>query len=294
MMKCLRDWMVLVLCGLAALCGTAAEPEREVRNYVLYYGPVDGEDAFRQLGEYDMIIIDPQALGAKAKEQIAGWKRLGRTVIGYLSCMEVASWHRYRDRADLTKILKLDGKPFQPFGDNLAMDLADPTWQDLVVELMQSEVIDYGCDGVFMDTLADVEHPDLPESLRQEQLRGMDELLAKIRKAYPELIMISNWTVEKTLPVAAKYVDMVCWENCNPAFFAADHPAVTFMRQVRDDFKREQARRPFRVLALWAIPADTEKPEAQRRAMTEKARELGYLNYSCYRDYHHGFLPLEQ
>ena len=181
MMKCLRDWMVLVLCGLAALCGTAAEPEREVRNYVLYYGPVDGEEAFRQLGEYDMIIIDPQALGAKVKEQIAGWKRLGRTVIGYLSCMEVASWHRYRDRADLTKILKLDGKPFQPFGDNLAMDLADPTWQDLVVELMQSEVIDYGCDGVFMDTLADVEHPDLPESLRQEQLRGMDELLAKIR-----------------------------------------------------------------------------------------------------------------
>lgn len=256
----------------------------KARSYVLYYGGV-GDKEQHELSKYDVVIVDPQSMGAEASRRIAELKRQGCLVIGYLSYMEVASWHRYRDRVPASWLLKINGKPWKPWGNNRAADLGNAAWRKLLVKLTKSEVIAYGCDGVFMDTLADIEHPDLPEAQRRRQLQGLEALMKELRTAYPKFIFIGNWTVRTTLPVMAKYADVICWENFQAKFFEPDNEAYAFVTGIRKNLDALQRRYGFKVYVLWASPNYYELQDDQKK-MADLARSFGYLPYYCIDDYH--------
>lgn len=262
----------------------------KARNFVLYYGKVESRE-MEILARYDVVIIDPQAMGRQAKQQIAELKRRGCMVIGYLSCMEVAPWHHYRKEVPESWLLKINGKIWHPWGSNSAADLNNPGWHRLVVRLTRTDVMDYGCDGMFMDTLADIEHPDLPEKMRQIQLRGLDKLMQTLRKEYPDFILVGNWTIQSTLPVMAKYADIICWENFQPKFFEPDNEAHGFVAAIHKNMKSLQKKYGFKVYALWASPNYYELRDDQKK-MAELAKSFGYLSYSCIDDYHAPLLPL--
>ncbi len=256
----------------------------KARDYVLYYGGV-GEKELEELAGYDVVIIDPQAMGGDARRKIAELKKRGCLVIGYLSYMEVAEWHRYRARVPEKWFLKVDGKWWTPWGNNYAVDLTEPKCRKLLMELTKSEVADYGCDGVFMDTLADIEHPKLPEAMRQAQLKGLEALMKELRTAYPKFIFVGNWTIQATLPVMAKYADIICWENFQPRFFEPGNEAYVFVTEVRKNLDELQKKHHFKVYALWASPNYYELRDDQKK-MAALAGSFGYLAYSCIDDYH--------
>lgn len=267
--------------------GAASEKLADVRNYVLYYGAV-ADDDLAALGQYDLVVIDPQVLGEDAAGKIAALKSGGALVIGYLSYFEVADWHRYRSRVPAEWHLKIGGETWTPWGNNHAVDLTVPEWRALLVELTASEIMAYGCDGVFMDTLADLDHPDLPEEIRSAQLQGLETLMQELRQAYPDFIFIGNWTLQGTLPVMAPYVDVICWENFQPAFF--DDANRTFMNGIAARLEELRREFGFEVAALWAsTQGDPEKQAGERRAMAAKAESLGYWWYYCLGDYHNGY-----
>lgn len=278
--------LAATLTAFAAMTTAAAADSRldRVRNYVLYYGGV-GDDEMRELAKYDLIIIDPQAMGSGAAEKIARLKKGGSLAIGYLSCMEVAEWHRYKDRVPAEWRIKIKDKEWMPWGKNHAIDLNNPQWRKLLIELVKTEVVNYGCDGVFMDTLADIEHPDLPDTLQRQQLAGLEAFLKELRSAYPSLILFSNWTIQSTLPVTAKYVDVICWENFQPKFFEPASPSYAFVTGVRKNLDLLQKKHRFKVFAIWASPNYYELRDDQKR-MAEIAGSFGYLSYSCIDDYH--------
>ena len=281
--------MSSLLIAVTAMAATGNPRLEQARDYVLYYGGV-GDNEMRELVKYNIVIIDPQAMGENAAAKISRLKQNGCLVIGYLSCMEVAEWHRYKDRVPAAWHLKIKDKEWNPWGKNHAVDLTQPQWRKMLTELVKTEVIDYGCDGVFMDTLADIEHPDLPDTLRQQQLVGLDSLLKELRTTYPSLILISNWTIQATLPVAAKYVDVICWENFQPKFFTPGDPAFSFVSGVRKNLNELQRKYHFKVYAIWASPNYYELRDDQRR-MAALAASFGYLSYYCIDDYHVSLTP---
>ncbi len=268
----------------------APDPKLEkARDYVLYYGAV-GERELTELAKYDVVIIDPQAMGASAREKIVRLKKQGCLVIGYLSYMEVADWHRYKDRVPAAWRIRLNGKDWTPWGANYAIDLTNKNWRKLLVELTKSELIDYGCDGAFMDTLADIENPALPENLRSQQLKGLEDLMRELDQAYPNFILIGNWTIGATLPVMAKYADVICWENFQPKFFDKNNNAYSFVTAIKKNLDELQKKYRFKVYALWASPNYYELRDDQA-AMAKLAASFGYLSYSCIGDYHSELLP---
>ena len=218
--------------------GAVAQRFRTAKNCVLFYG-TPNETTMENLSTYDIVVLEPQALGSNAKARIAALRATGTIVIGYMSFFEVAEWHRYRSRVNPEWTIRIDGKVWKPWGKNHAMTLASAGWRKMLCELLKSEVLDYGCDGVFMDTLADLDHPALPEEMRKLELEGLSVLMKELRKRYPQTLLIPNWTIQKTLSVVSPYADAICWEDFSPLHFE-DRETERWMRKNAERIGAEQ------------------------------------------------------
>ena len=234
------------------------------------------------LSTYDIVVLEPQALGPNAKARIAALRATGTIVIGYMSFFEVAEWHRYRSRVNPEWTIRIDGKAWEPWGRNHAMTLASAGWRKMLCELLQSEVLDYGCDGVFMDTLADLDHPALPEEMRKLELEGLSALMKELRSRYPQTLLIPNWTIQKTLSVVSPYADAICWEDFSPLHFE-DRETERWMRKNAERIGAERKKRiePLLILTLWDAPGgmDAERKNELFGKMRAISASFGYLPY---------------
>ena len=256
----------------------------DARSWCLYYG-ASTTDIVERLGGYDLVVIDAKALGGTASNTIARLKSKGCLVAGYLSMFEVARWHRYRSRIPREWYLTVDGKPWSPWAgkdvswdDNLVASFAEPGWREMLVGLVKSEVLDYGCDGVFMDTLEDLDFATLPAAERPRQLEGMRQLLAALDETYPKAFFIANRTLQGTLPVAAPYLDALCWESFAPKYFE-DPPTRAWMDGVSRNIEAQREKYPFVKLSLMdsdKSAADIPTTQAKMRAISA---ERGYVPY---------------
>lgn len=284
---------IIGMCLAATLAACAAQPPdiephgrqdaRPFSSWTLYYGGYSTNLVDRLAA--DLVVVDPAALGAKADETIKALKARGCRVAGYLSCLEVAKWHRYKAEAKEEWRIKVNGGNWTPWGENEAVSLAVPEWRGKLIALMQSEVFAHGCDGVFMDTLADIDNPSLPEEERLRQLDGLGKFAAAFDETYPDKLFIANWTIQRTLPVLAPHIDALCWEDFAPSHFA-DAGTRAWMEGVARRVGAERARHPFTVLALWSAPVDSriEGPLPQDE-MRRIAAEHGYVPYCAPGDY---------
>lgn len=64
--------------------GAVAQRFRTAKNYVLFYG-TPNETTMENLSTYDIVVLEPQALGPNAKARIAALRATGTIVIGYMS-----------------------------------------------------------------------------------------------------------------------------------------------------------------------------------------------------------------
>ena len=291
----MKPLALLALAMLAAGCGGHSQPAAAPtpyapRSWCLYYGgPRD--DLADRLGGHDLVVVDPAALGDKAAETVAALHARGCRVAGYLSAVEIARWHTYRDRVDPAWHILLDGKLWVPWGGtgvgweaNLAVSLAEPGWRALLAELVDRDILGCGCDGVFFDTLEDLDRPELPadEALRQRE--GLRILLRDLREAHPGALLFANRTLGATLEVVAESGDGICWEDFAVAHF--ENPETRswmtdIVSRIEACRERRGPGRPFLVLALWDAPEDLADFPARREAMHALAAAHDYLPYCC-------------
>ena len=287
---------LVLAAGLCAGHALAAEPSpsadgarqpprtvADVQSWCLYYGDW-ATNVVDRLAQYEFVVVDPAALRGKADETIAALHARGCLVAGYLSCFEVAKWNRYLPRVKPEWRVKVDGKNWVPWGANEAASLAEPEWRELLVELMRTEVFDHGCDGVFMDTLADLDNPRLPEDERARQLDGLGAFAEAYDAAYPDKFFVANWTLQRTLPILAPHIDAVCWEDFDPKNFEGS--ASGWMKGVAKKLAAESAKHSFRVLTLWNVDAPGDDLPARQEKMRENSARLGCLPFCTSGGYH--------
>ena len=258
---------------------------KTVPSWSLYYGAAT-TDTVERLGGYGLVVIDPHALGPKAAETIAALKAKGCIVAGYLSFIEVAKWHRYRSRIPREwYILRDDGSPWSPWAGkdvgwdaNLAASLAEPGWRDMLSDLVKSEVLDYGCDGVFMDTLEDVDFHTMPEKEKDRQVEGLRLLMAALDERYPDAFFIGNRTLQRALDAVAPHIDAVCWESFSPKYFK-DASSRGWMEMIAKRLKDATDQYGVRVISLWNVDALYPEYEADKAQVQELAKERGYIHY---------------
>lgn len=183
------------------------EALERVRTYTVHYGRCKLET----LEAYDMVIVEPTAL---TLEGIRLLQRRSTLVIAYISFMEI----RQEDPVYLALAgedwLQVEGAPVENtiYGNKLA-DLRSVRWTSMLMERVRKLLHEDGYDGIFIDTIGNVEWPSLPREVRKEQSQAAVKLIQSVKGFFKEYLLIQNNGVKELCTSTARWIDAVCWEN---------------------------------------------------------------------------------
>lgn len=148
---------------------------------------------------YKLLIVEPYFY---SKQDILGFHSRGIKVVAYLSLGEVNESRRYFNEF---KEIGLIGK--NENHGSYFIDLSDKRIKDKFINEIVQELLSYGYDGLFLDTIDAV----APYTLRRSMEQDMVELISGIRSRNPGKLLIQNsglFLLDKT----AAYVDAVTIE----------------------------------------------------------------------------------
>lgn len=180
---------------------------KRAQNYVLYYGHGKAES----LSRYDVAIIEPK--GATI-DDIQYLKSQHTLVITYISIMEVHPTEPIFQQLRKEDFLIVNDSILQnkEFGTYL-MNLQSQRVIQYLLQEVNHRFVTLDADGIFMDTIGDVERTDLPKKMLEEQLTAILNFLSVLRMLYPDHLLIQNNGLEQLCLQTAPYIDGICWEN---------------------------------------------------------------------------------
>lgn len=183
------------------------EKLQAARNYALFYG----RDMASELAEFDLVIVEPLGQNPQTLRLI---RESGTLVCAYLSVVE------FND--DFPELQMLKNEDYLAYQDkilvnkkydNYLADLRSARWRGLLLHKAGQLLLNSGYDGLFLDTIGDVEDPPLAPQLRDSQLIAAVQITALLRTTFPEHLLIQNNGLERLCLFTAGLVDAICWEN---------------------------------------------------------------------------------
>lgn len=170
--------------------------------WAVYYANELKPEAF---DAYSLIVFD-----SEAHPLISPLLSAGKTVLGYISLGEVASYRHWYAEVKSEGILLQENKNWS---GSYAVDLRDPRWTKRVIEEMIPAILQQGFSGVFLDTLdnaAELERVD------GKKYSGMTlaavKLIRTIRRHFPEIKIMLNRGYD-LLPQIGDVIDMTLGES---------------------------------------------------------------------------------
>ena len=137
-------------------------------------------------------------------------------VIAYVSVVEIfEAFPSYKFLRD-EDFLKIDNKRVRNKEFNTYLiNLKSKRWISILMHHIGNLILNNNYDGIFLDTIADVEFELFNEELQESLICGAVELITKIRELYEDIIIIQNNGVSKLIESTFEIIDGVCWENPN-------------------------------------------------------------------------------
>ena len=170
-------------------------------NYALYYG----YGKMEELSQFDLIIVEPSGF------TIPEFKRLknnNKVIFTYLSLFQVHPMDNIFQ--DLTKddLLFVDGEPLKnyDFGTYL-VNLQSKKWMESLLKNVQHHLEELEADGLFLDTIGDIESSSIPASIKRIQMDAIINFLHVLKILYPTHLLIQNNGLNTVCLETAPYID---------------------------------------------------------------------------------------
>ncbi len=180
----------------------------------VYYGK--GE--LDQLKAYDVAIVEPLGQNQQTVVQL---QASGTLVLAYLSVIEAYTWDSKLQYATATDFLRLNNKPVtNPVYGGFIMDIRSQRWQRLIFH-QAATLLAQGYDGLFLDTIDNVEAACWPLQTRLELVDSAANLVRQLRLTYPDHLLIQNNGMEMLAEQTVEHLDGVCCENPPPELCSA-------------------------------------------------------------------------
>ncbi|MGM7684395.1 putative glycoside hydrolase [Cytobacillus sp. Hm23] len=183
-----------------------------VEDYVIYYGHVN-DKLVKELSSYDLIIIEPHQM---TTEQVQTIKDSGTIVLGYISMMELATWNEdFVTKVQQDDYLIINNeRVYVKDWDTYLMDISKPHYQRLLIDEIDIEIIQKNLDGIFIDTIGDIDdffydQPHIANKLRDSYV----ELLKTVNEQHSDLLLLQNWGFETFKEASKDYVHGIMWED---------------------------------------------------------------------------------
>lgn len=241
----------------------------KANNFVLYYGHGRAEE----LSHYDIAIVEP---AGQSTEDIKRMQDSNTMVLAYISVMEIA------EHAADFKLL--EEKDFLHTNNTILcnrlygtyfIDLRSNRWQRILLQKINN-LFSAGYDGLFIDTIGDIEDPMILSTTKDELIMAAINFLRKIRDSYSDHILIQNNGLEKLCLYTASILDGICWEN--PPVDRKDNK--NWVKEINNRLQELQKDLNIKVFILFEedMRIDISKEEKQ-------AKERGFLFYQAVKGY---------
>ena len=182
----------------------------DVSSFICYYG-----DFCEEQKNFDVAILHSNTLYTteNAKEKVKELSDNGTYTIAYITVGEddalnvadglgqggYASYYIYEN-----------GYPKQnPNWGSYFVDVSNPVWQEKILE-EAGRILDYGVDGLFLDTLDTVD-------VRPESIGGLTELVRLLHETYPEAKLVANRGFN-LLKYISPYISGLMFESFNTTY----------------------------------------------------------------------------
>lgn len=178
----------------------------DAKNFIVYYG--DGRE--HELSGFDLAVLEP---GGHDKQSIQKLNQAGTLLLAYLSVVEVHPSSSEYSLLSESDILKISGQPMSniEYGTYWA-DLRSNKWQDVLVH-KAGRLLNSGYDGIFLDTIGNIDSFELPPEHKASLVTSAVNLLQRLRKLFPNHLLIQNNGLESLYKYTSELIDGVCWEN---------------------------------------------------------------------------------
>jgi uncharacterized protein (TIGR01370 family) len=221
------------------------------------------------LGKFQRVIVE--ADNVKPTE-LQALHQAGAKVLAYVSIGEVAPSRKWYSQVKPEWIL---GK--NRVWDSEVMDIANPGWQQFVIEQLVAPLAKQGYDGLFMDTLDSFQLLAKTDEARQQQANALADLLRNIRKEYPQMKLVANRGFD-VMPQIAPLLDAVLaeslyasWDNAHQEFKPATPSDTEWLLQKLKGIQQEFG---LEIIILDYLPP-TQAVEA--RQLAKKIQEQGFV-----------------
>ena len=177
--------IVIVLSVMLVMIPSLCFPQNKLqgmKSWVCFY-----EDKFpeNKVPIYDLYVLDKKyhpnlkEIKTKAKDSVA---------VGYISLGEVEK------REEFFSIVKKKGllvDENENWPNSYRVLLSSPEWHEIVLNKLIPEVLKQGFEGIFIDTIDTADYLESEKKLKGQK-KGAVNLLKKIRKKYPKIIIVMN------------------------------------------------------------------------------------------------------
>ncbi len=245
------------------------------RSFVVYYGqgPLPG------LETYDIAILEPDGWTTPLLRQLQG-ERV--TVLAYVSVLEVPDWRVDRVGLEDEDFVRLKGQKWvkEPFKNQLARPDSE-NWRRYLTRHVD-DLYRGGWDGLFLDTLGDLEDEDLRDRAPW-LLPAAADLVRRLRTAFPDRPILVNNGLWRVVPFIADYIDGVCWEGD----LTPDILKQPWAQAMIDFLGRAAQERGWVNLMLTHLSGTSPSSAQQILRFSEDADRYGFLSYVAPGDYAH-------
>lgn len=189
----------------------AKNPLSGVSNYKIYYDAPTPE-LIESMKGYDLVIVESTYYDAEMVDEI---QESGTKVYGYISVMEAANWNQeYMSKFKEEAFYKRDGERVHyAEWDSYLMDISNDHYREVLLAETREQVIDKGFDGVFLDTVGDIDNEfwNDPEELANQR-EGLVKYLEVLKKE-EKISTIQNWGFDTLKTTSVDLVDGIMWEG---------------------------------------------------------------------------------
>ena len=255
-------------------------PRLRGRTFVVYYG----YGPLPEIAAYDIAILEP-----------AGWRqadvqalsRHGVRCIAYLSAMEAT-------RATLTRLgiaerqlLHAGDAPWlrEQF-DTYVVDPRSRPWREYVLKEARRLVAE-GWDGIFLDSLGDVED-QLVQDRAGWLLPAAADLVRGVRQEIGDRLLLQNNGIFLLLPLVAQLIDGICWEGR----FDPEATAGPWLRMVLEQIAAVGREEGVTSMLLSEIGEDAQAA-GRLESLHAMAARYGFLAYAAPADYARGIRTVD-
>ncbi|WP_078409081.1 hypothetical protein [Priestia abyssalis] len=243
------------------------------KTFALYYGYGKAD----QLSFFDIAIIEPKGMRPEEIQSIQNRKTL---VFSYLSLIEVHPSEPIFASLKKEDFLSVNGRKIRndSFGTYL-MNLRSKRWMDYLLTEARYRLHSMGTDGLFLDTVGDLELAELPSALKADQMDALSNLFYTMDLLYPNHLFIQNNGIESLFLRTAPWIDGIVWEN-PPLTLQESKEWVDFMLTRLDRLVQEHSIRIFLL-----FEASLEEKRKALPIAKKLGKEKNYLVYLASENY---------